>query len=165
MTSAEPIRIQLPGALSGLPCRRRVPKHWAILYYFPRPQAVSWMGSGGARIRTGAHMGSQRIQGEDFSCLAMLVSPPETLENTQLEIQSIGPRAVAQVVKVLALHARDPIWEPVLIPAALLPIQLPACGPGKQLRTAQGFGTLHPCGRPGRGSWLRIGSAPAVAAT
>ena len=34
------------------------------------------------------------------------------------------------VVKVLALHARDPIWAPVLIPAAPLPIQLPACGPG-----------------------------------
>ena len=39
------------------------------------------------------------------------------------------------VVKVLALHARDPIWTPVLIPAALLPIQLPACGPGKQWET------------------------------
>ena len=35
------------------------------------------------------------------------------------------------VVKVLALHARDPIWALVLIPAALLLIQLPACGPGK----------------------------------
>ena len=56
------------------------------------------------------------------------------------------------VVKVLALHAQDPIWAPVLIPEAPLPIQLPACGLGKRLRTAQGFGTLHPCGRPGRGS-------------
>ena len=35
------------------------------------------------------------------------------------------------VVKVLALHARDPIWALVLIPAATLPIQLPACGLGK----------------------------------
>ena len=66
------------------------------------------------------------------------------------------------MIKVLALHARDPIWALVLSPAALLPFQLPACGPGKQLRTAQGFGTLHPCGRPGRGSWLRIGIVSAV---
>ena len=29
------------------------------------------------------------------------------------------------------------------IPAAPLPFQLPACGPGKQSRTAQSFGTLH----------------------
>ena len=70
------------------------------------------------------------------------------------------------VVKVLALHARDPIWAPVLIPyAALLPFQLLACGPGKQWRTAQSFGTLHPRGRPGRGSWLLIGIALAIALT
>ena len=69
------------------------------------------------------------------------------------------------VVKVLALHTRDPIWAPVLIPAAPLPIQLLACGPGKQSRTTQSFGTLHPRGRPGGGSWLRIGIAPAVAVT
>ena len=74
-----------------------------------------------------------------------------------------GPGAVAQVVKVLTLHARDPIWVLVLIPEALLPFQLPACG--KQSRTAQGFGTLHPCGRPRRGSWLWIGIASAVALT
>ena len=43
------------------------------------------------------------------------------------------------------------------IPAAPLTFQLPACGPGKQSRTAQSFGTLHPRGRPGRGSWLQIG--------
>ena len=69
------------------------------------------------------------------------------------------------VVKVLTLHARDPIWGPVLILAALLPIQLPACGPGKQSRMAQSFRMLHQHGRPGRGSWLWIGSAPAVALT
>ena len=69
----------------------------------------------------------------------------------------MGPSAVAQVVKVLALHARDPIWALVLIPAAPLPFQLPACGLGKQSRTAQSLGTLHPRGRPGRGSWLRTG--------
>ena len=69
------------------------------------------------------------------------------------------------MVKVLALHARDPIWAPVLIPAAPLPFQLPACGLGKQWKTAQSFGTLHPRGRPGRGSWLRIGITSAVVLT
>ena len=78
---------------------------------------------------------------------------------------SLGPRAVAQVAKVLALHAWNPIWALVLIPAAPLPFQLPACGPEKQSRTAQSFGTLQLCGRPGRGSWLRISIASAVALT
>ena len=57
----------------GLPHRCRIPKHWAVLDCFPRPQAWSWMGSGAARIRTGAHMVSLHIQGEDFSHLA---TPP-----------------------------------------------------------------------------------------
>ena len=74
-------------------------------------------------------------------------------------------RCIGAVVKVLALHAQDPKWAPVLIPAAPLPFQLPACGPGKQSRAAQGFGTLHQHGRPGRGSWLQIGIASAVALT
>ena len=56
------------------------------------------------------------------------------------------------LVKVLALHAQDPIWVPVLIPAAPLPIQLPACGLRKQWRTAQSLGILHLHGRPRRGS-------------
>ena len=81
------------------------------------------------------------------------------------KMSTYGPGAVAQVVKVLALHARDPIWMPVLIRAAPLPFQLPACGPGKQQRTAQSFGTLHPCGRPRRGSWLRISIVLAIALT
>ena len=51
------------------------------------------------------------------------------------------------------------------IPAVPLPIQLPAGGPGKQSRTAQGLGTLHPRGRPGRVSWLWTGMASAVALT
>ena len=79
--------------------------------------------------------------------------------------RKLGPGAVAQVVKVLALHARDPIWAPVLIPAAPLPIQLTACGPGKQWRTAQSFGTLHPRERPERVSCLRICIVSAVALT
>ena len=57
---------------------------------------------------------------------------------------------------VLALHAQDPIWALVLIPAAPLPIQLPACGPGKQSSGGR---------RPRRGSWLRIGIVSAVALT
>ena len=54
---------------------------------------------------------------------------------------------------------------PVLILVAPVPIQLPACGPGEQSRTAQGFGNLHPRRRPGRGSWLQISIALAVALT
>ena len=69
------------------------------------------------------------------------------------------------VVKDLTLHARDPMWAPVLVLAAPLPIQLPACGPGWQSRTAQSFGTLHLRGRPRRGSWLQIGIASAIALT
>ena len=65
-----------------------------------------------------------------------------------------GPARWRKWLKVLALQARDPIWAPVLIPAAPLPFQLPACGPGKQQRTAQSLGTLHLCGRPERSSWL-----------
>ena len=54
--------------LPGLPHGCRVPRPWAVLDRFPRPQAGSWMGSGAARIRTGVRMGSQRGQGENFSC-------------------------------------------------------------------------------------------------
>ena len=80
-------------------------------------------------------------------------------------MHTAGPGVVAQVVGVLALHARDPIWAPVLVPAAPLPFQLPACGLGGQLRTAQGFGNLHPRGGPGGGSWLRISMVSAVELT
>ena len=74
-------------------------------------------------------------------------------------------RRDSAVVKVLTLHSQHPIWVLVLIPAAPLPFQLPACGPGKQSRTAQSFGTLHPHRRPRRGSWLQIGIASAVVLT
>ena len=53
--------------LPGLSHRCRVPRLWAVLDCFSRPQAGSWMGSGAARIRTGIHMGSQCVQGEDLS--------------------------------------------------------------------------------------------------
>ena len=71
------------------------------------------------------------------------------------------------MVKVLTLHARDPIWVPVLSRQPCFPslFPFPACGLGKQSRTAQGFGTLHPRGRPRRGSWLRTGIVSTVALT
>ena len=53
---AMPIRSQEP--LLGLPHGRGVPKPWAVLHCFPRPQAGSWMGSRAAGIRTGTQMGS-----------------------------------------------------------------------------------------------------------
>ena len=68
---------------------------------------------------------------------------PHQAKHVMIKELLFGPGTVAQVVRVLALHARDPIWVPVLIPAAPLPIQLPACGLGKQWRTAQSLGTLH----------------------
>ena len=71
------------------------------------------------------------------------------------------------VAKVLTLNTLGTQREPVLIPAAPLPIQLPAYGLGKQLRMTQTPGTLHPCGKPGTGSrpLLQIISVLAVAAT
>ena len=62
---AEPIQSQ--ELLPGLPRRYSVPRLWAILGCFPRPQTGSWMGSGAARIRTRTHMGSQQVQGEGFN--------------------------------------------------------------------------------------------------
>ena len=69
----------------------------------------------------------------------------------------LGPGAVAQVVKGPRLARPGSHMGAGSIPAAPLPFQLPACGLGKQSRTAQSFGNLHPRGRPGRGSWLQIG--------
>ena len=62
------------------------------------------------------------------------------------------------------LQCQHSIWAPVCVLAALLPIQLPACGLEKQSRTAQSLGILHLCGRPRGSTWLWIGSAPAAAA-
>ena len=50
----------------------QVPRPWAILDCFPRPQAVSWIGSGAAGLRTGAHS----AQGEDFNQYAIVLGPP-----------------------------------------------------------------------------------------
>ena len=47
---------------------------------------------------------------------------------------------------------------PVPVLVALLPIQLPACGLGKQLRTAQSMRYL----KEDPGSWIQISSAPAI---
>ena len=54
--------------LLGLSRRGMVPKLRAVLDCFLKPQRGSWMGSGVAGIRTGAHMQSWFVQGEDFSC-------------------------------------------------------------------------------------------------
>ena len=57
-----------PELLLGLPWWCKVPRLWAILNCFPRQQAGSWMISRATGFRTGTHMGSLHVQGEDFSC-------------------------------------------------------------------------------------------------
>ena len=64
---------------------------------------------------------------------------------------------VAQVVKVLALHAPGSHMGAASLSA-------PCLWPGKAVEDGP-FGTLHPSGRPGRGSWLLTGIALAVALT
>ena len=62
--------------------------------------------------------------------------------------KKLGPSLVWQcglVAKVLALGTPRSHNAPVLIPAAVLPVQLPACGMRKQSRMAQNLGTLIPC--------------------
>ena len=60
-----------------------------------------------------------------------------------------GPGTVAQVVKVLALHARDPIWAPVLswqprFPSSSLPVaQESSRGQPKALGTCTRVGDLE----------------------
>ena len=63
-----------------------------------------------------------------------------------LRLQGIWARCDSAVVKVLALHARDPIWALLLIPAAQLPIQLPACCTVRQSGRPKALG---PCTRMG----------------
>ena len=75
-----------------------------------------------------------------------------------------GARRGGAVVKVLTLHARDPIWVPVLsqqprFPSSSLPVARESSQDGPKLWDPE------PRRRPGRGSWLRIGIALAVALT
>ena len=56
-----------------------------------------------------------------------------------LKVPPVGPGVIVQWLKSLPCTCRDPIWVLVLIPATPLPIQFPACGLGKQLRTAQSW--------------------------
>ena len=65
------MRSREPGASFWVSSEYRVPKLWAILNCFPRPQAGKWLGSWAAGIRTGTNMGSMRIQGKDFSLYAV----------------------------------------------------------------------------------------------
>ena len=76
-------------------------------------------------------------------CLSSLYILLSNKNKINLLKKRVAPSAVVQVLKFLAMYARDPTWAQVLIPAAPSPIQLPACGPGKQSMTAQSFGTLH----------------------
>ena len=67
---------------------------------------------------------------------------------------------------ILCLQRRHPIWAPVLVPAAPLPIQLSAVAWESSGRWPKSLG---PCTRVGDleeapGSWLWIGAAPAIAA-
>ena len=77
-----------------------------------------------------------------------------------------GPSAVAQVVKVLALHAQDPIWVPVLswqprFPSSSLPVAWESSrGRPKALGPCTGVGDLEKA----LDSRLWIGSAPVIAA-
>ena len=48
--------------LLGIPHGCRIPKLWAILYHFPRPQAGRWMGNGAAGTQTNGHLGSWSVQ-------------------------------------------------------------------------------------------------------
>ena len=71
------------------------------------------------------------------------------------------------VAKVFPLNRPGSHMGASSIPAAPLPIQLPVCGLGKQLKMAQSLGILHHVGdlEEAPGSWLWISSAPAMAAT
>ena len=53
-----------------------------------------------------------------------------------------------------SIFAGIPYGPQILIPAAPLFIQLPACALAKQWRTTKSLGTLHPWSRPGRSFWL-----------
>ena len=68
----------------------------------------------------------------------------------------MGAQCDSLAAKVLALNMQGSHWVPVLNPTALLPLQLPACCLGKQLRMAQSLGTLHHHGRPRRSSGLLV---------
>lgn len=64
---AELIRTQEPELPLGLPLRSGVQRFWDVLNLFTRPQEGNWKGSGAARIQTDAYMGSQHMQGKNFS--------------------------------------------------------------------------------------------------
>ena len=58
-----------PGARNifpGLPRGCRFAMLWAVLDCFPKPLGRSWMAIAAGWIRTGFHMGSRCVQGEDF---------------------------------------------------------------------------------------------------
>ena len=91
---------------------------------------------------------SLAIHGTSFSCTFIT-----------LKSSISWARRDGAVVKILALHARDPIWAPVLIPAAPLPTQLgdpgssashpaPCFWPGKAVENGPKLWDPAPAHRP-----------------
>ena len=81
------------------------------------------------------------------------------------EALEVGLRCHGSVAKSsLGKHSKDPKRPQLLalVPAAPPPIQLPACGLGKQWRTVQSLGTVLLSGRPWRSSWLWSSSVLAI---
>ena len=68
MAGAEPIQSQEPGTYSRSPMQVQGPKALGNPQLLSKAISRELDGSGAVRIRTGAHMGSWRIQDEDFSC-------------------------------------------------------------------------------------------------
>jgi len=66
------IQSRQPGTSSGSTMLVHSAKALGIHNCFPMPEAVSWMGSGFARIRISIHMGSGSVQGKDFGGQGML---------------------------------------------------------------------------------------------
>ena len=113
------------------------------------------------RTRAGAGMARQRGRGK--SAMVPQNWPkdvfPQPWPSGGISKFKKGPGTVAQWLRSLPFTPRIPYGRR-FYPGSSTSHPAPACGPGKQSRTA-----LHPRGRPGRGSWLRIGIASAVALT
>ena len=71
------------------------------------------------------------------------------------------------VAKVLTLHMLETHVSTSSNPGSPAFHPAPCLWPGKAVRDGPGLRTLHPHGKRRRapGSWLRIGSAPVIAAT
>ena len=142
--------IQLPAC--GLGMQPRTAHTFDTFHPHGRPGRRCWLlGSEWFSTSVSATWGVNHAM-EDLA-----VSPPLCISAFPIKLSNSWARHGGTVVKVLALHARDPLWVPVLslqprFPSSSLPVARESSqGWPKSLET------LHPCGRPGRGSWLRIG--------